>query len=94
MNHMPKAYIEPEHMNALAEVFHEAKRLLEHRGITGSAELDSVARRIIDLARQGAPAWIILSEICPPLTQETGPMPETPGDQALSSHKSTQASPI
>ena len=91
---MPKAFIEPEQMSALTEVFHEAKRLLEHQGITGNVELEGVARRIIDLARQGTPAWTILSEILPPLAQETGAVPEAPDDQAISPCTSTQASPI
>lgn len=94
MNHMPKAYIEPEHMNALAEVFHEAKRLLEHQGITGSAELDGVARRIIDLARHGAPTWMILREILPLPAHATEAVPEAPDDQPLTPYTSTQASPI
>jgi|GEM_PF-6671945 len=52
---MPKAYFEPEYLNALVDVFHEAKRILERRGITHPVALDAVARRILSLAQEGVP---------------------------------------
>jgi hypothetical protein len=40
---MPKAYFEPENLNALIEVFTEAKRRLSRQDITDPPRLDFVA---------------------------------------------------
>jgi hypothetical protein len=73
---MPKAYFEPQNLDALVEVFHEAKRILERRGDTHPVILDSVARRILELASSGMPPWMILGEIMPPMTPEDAGLPE------------------
>jgi hypothetical protein len=74
---MPKAYFEPENLDALVEVFHEAKRLLERRGASHPAVLDAVARRILNLAYQGLPPWMILGEVMPPISPEAAGLPES-----------------
>ena len=62
---MPKAYFEPENLNALVEVFTEAKRRLNSQDINDSSRLDLIASRIFGLAAQGMPPWMILQEIAP-----------------------------
>jgi hypothetical protein len=60
---MPRAYFEPESLNALAEVFAEAKRRLNVRDINNPTTLDAVASRILALASEGHPPGMILKEI-------------------------------
>jgi hypothetical protein len=72
---MSKAYLEPEQVDALVEVFHEAKRLLERRGVTSRRQLDTVAHMILKLAYDGIPPWLILSEIMPPMSPEDAGLP-------------------
>jgi hypothetical protein len=74
---MPRAYFEPEHFNALADVFCEAKRILKLRGVSEPAIFDAVAIRIFALASQGLPPWLILNEIMPPMTPEAAGLPDT-----------------
>lgn len=74
---MPKAYFEPENLDALVDVFHEAKRLLERQGVTHPVALDAVARKILGLAYHGMPPWLILGQIIPPMTAEAAGLPET-----------------
>jgi hypothetical protein len=73
---MPRAYFDPQHLDALVEVFHEAKRLIERRGATHPVAMDAVARRILELAYTGMPRWLILAEIIPPMTSEDAGLPE------------------
>jgi hypothetical protein len=72
---MSKAYLEPEQVDALVDVFQEAKRLLERRGVTGRRQLDTVAHMILKLAYDGVPPWLILSEIMPPMSPEQAGLP-------------------
>ena len=72
---MSKAYLEPEQMDALVDVFQEAKRLLERRGVTNCQQLDTVAHMILQLAYDGMPPWLILSEILPPMSPEDAGLP-------------------
>ncbi len=62
---MPKAYFEPENLVALAEVFAEARRRLSISDFNDPAKLDLVAHRILSLASDGMPPWLILREIAP-----------------------------
>ncbi|WP_119271634.1 hypothetical protein [Taklimakanibacter deserti] len=62
---MPKAYAASENLDALIEVLHEAKRILEGQGVTDRAELDAVALGILSLAYKGVPPRLILGEIMP-----------------------------
>jgi hypothetical protein len=52
-------------LNALAEVFAEARRRLSISDINDPAKLDLVAHRILSLASDGMPPWLILREIAP-----------------------------
>ena len=72
---MSKSYLEPEQVDALVEVFQEAKRLLERRGVTSRRQLDTVAHMILELAYEGIPPWLILSEIMPPMSPEQAGLP-------------------
>ncbi len=72
---MSKAYLEPEQVNALVEVFQEAKRLLERRGVASRRQLDVIAHMILRLAYDGMPPWLILSEIMPPISPEEAGLP-------------------
>ncbi|MGE3873591.1 MAG: hypothetical protein AB7F74_11610 [Parvibaculaceae bacterium] len=74
---MSKFYLQPEQMEALVEVFHEARRLLLRRGITNPRELDAVAHHILHLAYAGVPPWLILGEIMPPMSPEDAGLPYT-----------------
>lgn len=58
---MPRAYFEPESLDALAEVFAEAKRRLNN--INDPTTLDLLASRILGLAADGLSPWMILREI-------------------------------
>jgi hypothetical protein len=60
---MPRAYFEPESLDALAEVFAEAKRRLNAKDINDPMTLDLVASRILALAAEGLSPWMILKEI-------------------------------
>ena len=80
---MPKAYFEPENLNALVEVFNEAKRLLERRGISDPDQLDFVARHILDLAYHGHPPWTILNKVLPPLSAEEAGLPKKPAEELI-----------
>jgi hypothetical protein len=60
---MPRAYFEPESLDALAEVFAEAKRRLGARDINDPTTLDLVASRILRLAADGLSPSMILAEI-------------------------------
>lgn len=62
---MPRAYFEPESLDALAEVFAEAKRRLNCQDINDPTQLDFIAQRILNLAADGLPPWMILREIAP-----------------------------
>ncbi len=68
-------YFEPERLDALVEVFDEAKRILVRRGVTHQAVFDAVARRILALAYEGIPPWVILSEVLPPPSPEQAGLP-------------------
>jgi hypothetical protein len=72
---MSKTYFEPEQVDALVDVFQEAKRLLERRGATSRRQLDAIAHMILKLAYEGVPPWLILSEIMPPLSPEEAGLP-------------------
>jgi hypothetical protein len=72
---MPKTHLDPEHMDALVDVFQEAKRLLSRRGVTDPRQLDLVAHMILKLACDGMPPWLILNEIMPPLSPEDAGLP-------------------
>jgi hypothetical protein len=71
---MSKGYFEPEHVDALVDVFTEAKRLLAQRGVSDPLELEAAAHRILDLAKDGMPPWLILGQIVPAI----GASPDTP----------------
>jgi hypothetical protein len=60
---MPRAYFEPESLDALAEVFAEAKRRLNVQDINDPTTLDLLASRILRLAADGLSPWMILGEI-------------------------------
>jgi len=62
---MPKAYFEPENLNALIEVFTEAKRRLNIQDVNDPTKLDWVAHRILSFAADGMPPQTILQEIAP-----------------------------
>jgi hypothetical protein len=62
---MPKAYFEPENLNALAAVFAEARRRLSAQDINDPTKLDLIANRILGLAADGLSPWLILQEIAP-----------------------------
>lgn len=72
---MSTAYLEPQQVDALVEVFQEAKRLLERRGVTSRRQLDAIAHMILKLAYDGMPPWLILGEIIPPLSPEEAGLP-------------------
>jgi hypothetical protein len=72
---MSNPYLEPEQVDALVDVFQEAKRLLERRGVTSRRQLDAIAHMILKLAYDGVPPWLILSEIMPPLSPEEAGLP-------------------
>ncbi len=52
---MPKAYFEPDNLNALVEVFTEARRRLNSQDLNDPSRLDLVAHRILSLAASGMP---------------------------------------
>jgi hypothetical protein len=60
---MPRAYFEPESLDALAEVFAEAKRRLNTQDINDPTALDLIASRILSLAADGLSPSMILKEI-------------------------------
>lgn len=60
---MPKAYFEPENLNALAEILNEAERRLSALDVNDPATLDLIASRILKLAAEGMPPYMILREI-------------------------------
>jgi hypothetical protein len=62
---MAKTFFEPENLNALAEIFAEAKRQLAERHVTDGAAIDLLAQRILHLAADGLPPSIILLEVAP-----------------------------
>ncbi len=72
---MSKPYLEPEQVDALVEVFQEAKRLLERRGASSRRQLDTSAHMILKLAYDGMPPWLIRSEIIPPISPEEAGLP-------------------
>jgi hypothetical protein len=72
---MSNPYLEPEQVDALVDVFQEAKRLLERRGTTSRRQLDAIAHMILKLAYDGMPPWLILSEIMPPPSPEEAGLP-------------------
>jgi hypothetical protein len=76
---MPKAYFEPENLNALVEVFTEAKRRLKRQDLNDPTKLDWVAHRILSLAAEGMSPQAILREIAPDV--EASHLPPT-GAQA------------
>lgn len=83
---MPKAYFEPEHLDALVEVFREAKQNLRRRGITDAVTLDWIARRILSRAGQGLAPRAILAEIIPPVTPEAAGLPSFRGGEKILVH--------
>ncbi len=60
---MPRAYFEPESLDALAEVFAAAKRRLNAKDINDPTTLDLIASRILRLAADGLSPGMILKEI-------------------------------
>jgi hypothetical protein len=72
---MRRAYLEPDQVSALVDIFQEAKRLLERHGTVQPYQLDAVAHRILQLASEGMPPWLILAEIMPPLSPEAAGLP-------------------
>lgn len=60
---MPKAYFEPENLAALAKVFAEIKTRLNSQDVNDPTKLDLIAHRILNLAAEGLPPWLILQEI-------------------------------
>ena len=89
---MPKAYFEPETLNALIEVFTEAKRRLNSQDINDPSRLDLVAARIFGLAAQGKPPWMILEEIAPQVEAKTtyNAQGEICGSARKAAHESAQ----
>ena len=79
----PKAYFEPENLDALVEVFTEAKRLLKRQKINDPDQLDEIARHIFDLAAKGDPPWSILNKVIPPLSVEEAGLPKMPSDDDI-----------
>ena len=69
---MPKAYFEPENLNALTEVFTEVKRRLVARGMVDPTMLDTVAGRILRMAADGLPPRSILNEVISMSAAEAG----------------------
>lgn len=69
---MPKAYFEPENLDALAEVFHDAKEILQARQQDSPEIRDQVARRILELAANGTHPRTILREIIPMSPADAG----------------------
>jgi hypothetical protein len=69
---MPKAYFEPQNLQALVEVFEDAHRLLKARGQDSAEIRDRVARRIFELAAQGCSPWQILREVIPMSPADVG----------------------
>jgi hypothetical protein len=59
---LPRAYFEPESLQALARVFQEARIILENRNEVDPATLDLVAHRILALASNGMPPAAILAK--------------------------------
>lgn len=62
---MPKAYFEPENLRALEDVLTEARRRLNSLNVNDPAQLDFIAARILHLAADGMPPYMILREIAP-----------------------------
>jgi hypothetical protein len=60
---MPRAYFEPKSLDALAEVFAQAKRRLNPADINDPMTLEALASRILRLAADGHSPWLILREI-------------------------------
>ena len=81
---MPRAYFEPESLDALAEVFAEAKRRLNARDVNDATTLDLIASRILRLAADGLSPSMILGEIA-----EQG---NTQGDANGATHETTASS--
>lgn len=80
---MAKAYFDPESLEALVEVFFEAKRLLQRRGFVDQVTLDWIARRILNLADQGLPPRAILAEVLPLMTPEAAGLLAASGEVSL-----------
>jgi|EndMetStandDraft_5_1072996.scaffolds.fasta_scaffold1499949_2 hypothetical protein len=76
---MPKAYFEPENLDALAEVFRDAKEILQARQQDSPEIRDQVARRILEIAAKGTPPGTILREIIPMSAADAG-VPDGPPD--------------
>jgi hypothetical protein len=72
---MRKTYLEPEHFDALVDVFHEAQRLLKQHG-RAQTDQAAIARRIIRLALDGLPPSLILNKILPPMSPEQAGLPQ------------------
>jgi len=69
---MPKAYFEPENLDALAEVFCDAKEILQARGQDSPEIRDQAAKRILEIAAKGTPPSTILREIIPMSAADAG----------------------
>jgi hypothetical protein len=82
---MRRAYLEPDQVSALVDIFQEAKRLLERHGTVQPYQLDAVAHRILQLASEGMPPWLILAEIMPPLSAQEAGLPLTGREITLAS---------
>lgn len=65
---MPKAYFEPQVLVSLGEVLRAAQVVLKARGEDSPANLDWVARNILELASNGLTPPQILAEIVTPLS--------------------------
>jgi hypothetical protein len=76
---MPKAYFEPENLNALTEVFTEVKRRLIAIGMVEPTMLDTVAGRILRMAADGVPPQTILNKVIPMSAAEGG-LPRSPDE--------------
>jgi hypothetical protein len=81
-NPMAKAYFEQENLDALSEIFRDARKLLQARGLDSPDTRDQVARRIFELAGQGMSPRAILREIIPMSATEAG-LPASSAQQAI-----------
>ncbi|MGE0007762.1 MAG: hypothetical protein AB7S92_19550 [Parvibaculaceae bacterium] len=60
---MPRSYFDPENLRGLAQVFSEARTILEARGQATPYELDQMAKKILLLAAEGIAPPHILADV-------------------------------
>ena len=60
---MPRGFFEPENLKAMAEVLDEAKRHLPPQDLSDPTKIDGLALRILALATDGWPPWVILRKL-------------------------------